>query len=244
MNLPKVTKALLAGGADVNLRDSAGDTALHYASTCAGADTISVLLAGGANPLRKGADSETALGCALARGDAAIISMLEANIKASDPTADLQRLRSAASQDLERRGTVQAPSAGSGAATGAGPAQQGPVAGYNLVDGVVKKGPMQVKALTGTFKWRDKFFVASSRYNALFYWTGNALSATSVAKMVSCLAFWSRCAPCVCHVVDAPSADSRGSCAEADALHKQKEWPANRYHHHSGPHAGLAGSHC
>ncbi|CAE7906801.1 unnamed protein product, partial [Symbiodinium sp. KB8] len=46
-----------------------------------------------------------------------------------------------------------------------------------------------VKTPGTTFKWRVKYFVLSQKYEALFYWTGNATTATSTAQMVRASTF-------------------------------------------------------
>ena len=190
MSLTGIAKVLLQGGARVNMKDSAGDTPLHYASTCGSSDIVQLLLSAGADPISIGADRETPLGCADTRGDRAIISLIEGVIRKKDPSTDMAALRRQLLKQQKQSGPDMRGEGGAYSAfTGAQQNKSGPVPGYDLASDVFIQGTLQVKAAGGTFKWRHKYFVVSKRYDAVFYWTGTSTSATSVAKMIRASTF-------------------------------------------------------
>ena len=73
----EVVKLLLAKGADINVKNSNGETALMAASSRGNADVVKLLLDKGADINVKNSKGKTALAIAKDKGKTEIVAMLE-----------------------------------------------------------------------------------------------------------------------------------------------------------------------
>ena len=62
---------------------------------------------------------------------------------------------------------------------------RGPLEGFDFTSGVSMAGTLAIQAPHGKYKWWLKHFVLSESEQALFFWTGTADEATSLAKRIS-----------------------------------------------------------
>ena len=75
---PRIAKALVAAGADVNAKQRHGWTPLHGAAHSGDRELVELLLARGADPEVKHQEGKTALDLAREKGHAAVVNVLEA----------------------------------------------------------------------------------------------------------------------------------------------------------------------
>lgn len=152
-----VIEWLLAHGAGVNLPDAYGDSPLHYAAFCGHQAAVRLLLKEGADPLAVSEDGKSPLDSAREENHAAVANLLEEAVRNSG------------------RAVPDKPTSETGA---------GFVAGLDFSTGVVVEGTLFKKRANRIARWRKKYYVLSSKYQAMFFWTGSRTEQEGVIKKV------------------------------------------------------------
>lgn len=164
-------------GANVNEKDAYGDTPLHYACFCGHLSCVEKLIERGANPMQISTDGKTPIQSAHEEGHAAIVETLKKR-GASLATPAGATTGPARTAPLKAGAHLVSAVAGSAA----GPHRS--IAGLDFSTGVLMEGELRKKRANKLQKWRRKYYIMSSTYGALFFWTGDDARVEGVIKKV------------------------------------------------------------
>lgn len=175
-----------------------GDTPLHYACFCGHTEVAKLLVARGADPNKPSRDGKTPLESAQEEGHLQLVVTVApestvgkaaaAAIASGKPASGTPITAAAgaagapgsyvapAAPSLGPPGAGALPggSSSSGAAGGGGGGGGPPrmIGGLDFSRGVILEGELRKKRANKLMKWRNKYYVLSRTYAALFFWTG------------------------------------------------------------------------
>lgn len=144
---------LIANGAGPNDGDQYGDSPMHYASFCGHQNAVQVLMDAGADPYLKSKDGKTPAESAAEEGHAELVRYITQRVSPPE-------------------GMTLTPKAPSAPAPMVGPPPGSDSRGLDFTTGVLIEGILFKKRANRVVRWRQKYYVASSKYNALYFWTG------------------------------------------------------------------------
>lgn len=167
-----------------------GDTPLHYACFCGHTEAAKALIAAGADPNKPSRDGKTPIQSAAEEGHAPLLATL--NLRppttpsrpAVAPVSSTPGYAAPAAPAFAPRPPSLPPTHKSGAVppptTTISPFANGPVGGagvsvggLDFSRGVILEGELKKKRKNKLMKWRNKYYVLSRTYGALFFWTGS-----------------------------------------------------------------------
>eukprot|EP01138_Halocafeteria_seosinensis_P008781 gb/GECG01008975.1/.p1 GENE.gb/GECG01008975.1/~~gb/GECG01008975.1/.p1 ORF type:complete len:1407 (+),score=241.60 gb/GECG01008975.1/:1-4221(+) len=226
-----VIKVLLEHGADVNSTDMYGDSPLHYACFCGHKEAIELLLAYGADPTRQSGDGKTPIDSAREEKHEHIFPILDkyapevTRLKPKPPAAP-----PSANGASNGPSKVSAEEFGLGKNSSTiigGTGQTGTVAGLDFSKGVIIEGELQKKRANKVLAWRKKYYIMSSTYGAMFFWTGSRDHQEGVIKKVRFETFYK-----IVHHMDKKEArrfdikvvTGRTMCLLANTTEEAKAW--------------------
>lgn len=182
----QVIKLLLENGANVNAEDMYGDSPLHYACFCGHKDAIELLLAYGADPKMASRDGKTPIDSAREEKHEHLFPVLDkyapdaSRLKPSPPSAppsmSIGKSSGKGNKDFGLGPNSSTIIGGTG--------QTGTVAGLDFSRGVIIEGELQKKRANKVLAWRKKYYVMSSTYGSMFFWTGTREHQEGVIKKV------------------------------------------------------------